>query len=67
MERDRREDENGVVPLSEVDQLVDGVVTTEAHIDNQTRNVGYGVDGDVLVLTGTQTTEVYLQVVEEVW
>ena len=47
--------------------MADTVVTTEAHIDDQTGNVGDGVDGDVLVLAVAQTSNVNFDVVQEVW
>ena len=61
------EDQNRVVPLSQFDQLADTVVTGEADVHYQAGHVGDGVDGDILVLGVAQTSDIYFDVVEEVW
>ena len=57
------QDEDRVVPLRQVDQLADAVVTGETNVHYQAGNVGDGVDGHILVLAVAQTSNVYFDVV----
>ena len=46
--------------------MFDTEVPSEAHIDNEAWDIRDGVDGDIFIVTIRQTTNIDLQIIEEV-